>query len=366
MGLKSGTSMDGIDLAIIRTDGEKAIDFGPRAFVSYNPANRQLIEEALADAGEMTERSQRPGATLEAEKLIDSLHAKAVNLFLGDHQMRPEQIDIIGYHGQTVLHRPDQKLTVQLGQGARLAKLTGIKVVWDMRANDMAHGGQGAPLIPIYHAALAACLPQDMAGQTPVAFVNIGGISNVTLVSDDLVAFDCGPGNALIDQWVQQHAGVQFDLGGLIAAEGAVLPDLVEKYLSNPYFDKPAPKSLDRNDFLPPSADTISLEDGARTLAHVSAAAIVNSLACLVEKPKLAIICGGGRHNREIMADLMALGEEVAIRIIVAEEAGFEGDFIEAEAWAYLAVRCLKGLPITFPSTTGVKNPLSGGRIADP
>jgi anhydro-N-acetylmuramic acid kinase len=257
---------------------------------------------------------------------------------------------------------------VQLGDGKLLASLTGLPVVYDMRANDMVHGGQGAPLVPAYHAALARMLPKPFAQKYPIVFVNIGGISNITCVPEtgDPVAFDTGPGNALIDQWVFREGGVPFDAGGAIAVEGGVAEAIVAKYLEKPFFAKPGPKSLDRNDFTLAEAEGMELADGARTLAAVSALSILKSAEHLPKAPKLWIVCGGGRKNPHIVGDLRAGAEKSGAEVILAEDAGMDGDATEAEAWAYLAVRAKKGLPLTFPTTTGCREPVSGGVVAYP
>ncbi len=275
---------------------------------------------------------------------------------------------LIGFHGQTVLHRPQSGLTVQLGDGKLLARETGLAVAYDMRANDMAHGGQGAPLVPAYHAALARSLPQSLAGRLPTVFVNIGGISNITYVpcAGDPVAFDTGPGNALIDQWVSREGGVPFDAGGAIASEGGIVRAVVERYLETPFFARPGPKSLDRNDFTLETAGKMELADGARTLAAVSAQAILKAHEHLPEPPKLWIVCGGGRKNPHIVGDLRDGAAKAGAEVILAEDAGLDGDSMEAEAWAYLAVRSLKGLPLTFPTTTGCSAAVTGGILAKP
>lgn len=283
---------------------------------------------------------------------------------LAENGLKAADIDVIGFHGQTVLHRPNDALTVQLGDGGLLADETGIDVIYDMRANDMVHGGQGAPLIPAYHAALAAGLSQ--ASGKAVVFVNIGGISNLTFVGqggETIVAFDSGPGNTLIDQWVEAHAGIPYDQGGMIALEGQVDADLAARYLGHAFFTDPVRRSLDRNDFRPPQGSDASLEDGARTLAHVTAAAILRSARHLPEKPKLYVVCGGGRLNRVIMDDLASLAQVDGAEVVAAEAVDLNGDSMEAEAWAYLAVRSLRGLPLTFPGTTGVKTPVTGGLL---
>ena len=364
IGLMSGTSLDGIDVALLRTDGETVVERGPSLGRAYDAAFRRRLQGALETAKAIDERSERPGDLAEIERELTLRHAAAVLALLAENGLKPADIDAIGFHGQTVLHRSDAALTVQLGDGGLLAKETGIQVVYDMRANDMAHGGQGAPLIPVYHAALAAGL--SGASGKAVVFVNIGGISNLTFIGQGgktIVAYDSGPGNTLIDQWVETHAGIPYDQGGMIASEGQIDPDLAARYLGHAFFTDPVRRSLDRNDFRPPEGREASLEDGARTLAHVTAAAILRSARHLPEKPKLYVVCGGGRLNRVIMGDLAALAEAEGAEVVAAEAVDINGDSMEAEAWAYLAVRSLRGLPLTFPGTTGVKAPVTGGLL---
>ncbi|MGV2099310.1 anhydro-N-acetylmuramic acid kinase [Rhizobium sp. 21-4511-3d] len=364
IGLMSGTSMDGIDVALLRTDGEGFVERGPFLGVSYDPAFRERLKTALEQAKTIKNRQERPGDLAAIERELTQRHATAVREFLQQNAMEAGAIDVLGFHGQTVLHRPDEALTVQIGDGALLARETGIATVYDMRANDMVHGGQGAPLVPAYHAALAANIGD---AKTPVCFVNIGGISNLTYVGADgtMIAYDSGPGNTLIDQWVEAHAGIPFDQGGMIASEGHVVSELAERYLASPFFTAAKRRSLDRNDFLPPLGRDAELADGARTLAYVAAASIIKSAGHLPVTPALYVICGGGRLNKVIMRDLAQLAEEHRATVISAEEAGFNGDAMEAEAWAYLAVRSLEGLPLTYPGTTGVREAVSGGVLEE-
>ncbi len=372
IGLMSGTSLDGIDVALLRTDGESIVERGPSLGRSYDAAFRRRLQSALETAKAIKDRAERPGDLAEIERELTLRHAEAVRALVAENGLKAADIDVIGFHGQTVLHRPNDALTVQLGDGGLLAEETGIDVVYDMRANDMAHGGQGAPLIPAYHAALAAGLSQ--ANGKAIVFVNIGGISNLTFIGSDgigsggnrIVAFDSGPGNTLIDQWVEAHAGIPYDQGGMIASEGQVDADLAARYLGHAFFTDPVRRSLDRNDFRPPEGRDASLEDGARTLAHITAAAILRSARHLPERPKLYVVCGGGRLNRVIMGDLAALAEAEGAEVVAAEAVDLNGDSMEAEAWAYLAVRSLRGLPLTFPGTTGVKMPVTGGLLRKP
>jgi anhydro-N-acetylmuramic acid kinase len=360
--------MDGIDIALIETDGISDVRRGPADFVPYETAFRRQIEASLEDAKSIKTRAERPGGLAAVEKELTKRHGEAVLKFLSNYKIGKDDIDIIGFHGQTVLHRPLEGLTVQLGEGKMLADMTGIPVVYDMRANDMIHGGQGAPLVPAYHQALAAHVPAELGKEKPIVFVNIGGISNITIISsrEDPIAFDTGPGNTLIDQWVSDKAGIAYDAGGSIASEGQVIALVVSTYLAKPFFDLKPPKSLDRNDFTLADLGDLELADGARTLARVTAEAILKASAYAPEKPSLWIICGGGRKNTTIMNDLAEGAASSNAKVVVAEDLGFDGDSMEAEAWAYLAVRALDGLPLTWPTTTGCNAPVSGGVLAKP
>lgn len=367
IGLMSGTSMDGIDVALLKTDGGTVVERGPSAAYPLNTAFRVRLEAGLEDAKAIRRRDDRPGDLAALEREITDLHADAVQDFARANGIDLAEVDLVGFHGQTVLHRPLERLTVQLGDGPRLAAALGRPVVHDMRAADIAAGGQGAPLVPAYHAALAGALPADLR-ETPVVFVNIGGISNVTYIdgSDDPVAFDSGPGNALLDRWVQGQAGIAYDQNGAIAAEGGVLDGLAASYLGSPFFARPAPKSLDRFDFPMPTETAGSLEDVARTLCFVAAEAILKSAEHMPKAPRLWIVCGGGRRHPAILGDLRDGAVRAKARVLTAEEAGFDGDAMEAEAWAYLAVRSAKGLALTFPTTTGTPIAMTGGLIAWP
>ena len=366
IGLMSGTSMDGIDIALLTTDGENWVERGPSSAVSYSDGFRARLKAALVDARGITDRHERPGVLKQLEHDQTLLHAVAIQDFLYAHSFSPEDIDVIGFHGQTVLHRPREALTVQIGDGPLLAAETGIPVVYDMRAEDMRRGGEGAPLIPAYHAALATNLPFGLEG--PVVFVNIGGISNLTYVGEDgsLMAYDSGPGNMLIDQWMELHQQGSFDPGGITAMSGTVDKILALRYLDHAFFKGNHRRSLDRGDFAVPAKDEASVATGARTLSYVSAAAILRSASHLPAKPRTYVISGGGRKNAAIMAELTALAEREGACVLDADKAGFDGDAMEAEAWAYLAVRSMRGLPLTYPNTTGCDKPVSGGVLALP
>lgn len=356
----SGTSLDGIDVALLRTDGEDHVERGLSATFPYRPDQQALLQDAIAAAKTLERRGERPGIMAEAELALTDWHAEAVERFLARKGLSPSDVDVIGFHGQTVIHRPERRLTVQLGLGPRLARRLEKPVVYDMRAADVAAGGQGAPLVPVYHRALAAGLKER-----PVAFVNIGGVANMTWIGKEgeLVAFDTGPGNALLNDWCERHTDVPMDRDGALAAGGRVAADALGQLLNHNFFASAAPKSLDRNAFDSSLLDGLSLEDGAATLTRFTAATIAASAGLVPKPPELYVICGGGRLNPTLMRDLRDL---LQAPVVPAEKLGLNGDSMEAEAWAYLAVRYLKRLPITFPGTTGAPEPLSGGILAAP
>lgn len=360
LGLMSGTSMDGIAVAVIDTDGEGVLGRGAAMTFPYTSAQRAAIGQALGEARGLQSRIARPGSLAVTEQMLTELHAAAISAFLRHQGLARGAIDVVGFHGQTVLHRPEAGLTVQLGDGALLAELTGLTVVHDLRARDMAAGGQGAPLVPVYHRAMVAGI-----AQRPVAVVNIGGVANITSIGRDgtLIAFDTGPGNALLDDWMMKRAGVAYDRDGMTGARGRVDESVLRFCLSHSFFAAPPPKSLDRNAFIWDVIEWMSLEDGAATLTALTVAAIARAREHLPEEPQLWIVSGGGRRNRTMMSGLAGLVENA---VVPAEAVGLDGDAVEAEAWAYLAVRAIKGLPITFPGTTGVSEPLTGGVVSRP
>jgi anhydro-N-acetylmuramic acid kinase len=362
IGLMSGTSLDGVDIAAVSTDGERITALGPCGYRPYAEAERDLLRRALAEATALDDRAARPGALAAAEGLVTLAHGEAVARFLAEHGIRP---DIIGFHGQTVLHRPERRLTVQIGAGDALARLTGIPVAYDFRAADVAAGGQGAPLVPVFHRALAAGLDRPR----PLMVLNIGGVANVTWLgteTDDPIACDTGPGNALIDDFVHARSGAAFDDGGETAARGSVDEAWLARALADPFFAKPPPKSLDRNAFAAnvETLDELSLEDGAATLAAFTAASIARIVPHLPRPPQSVIVAGGGARNRTLMR---MLAERLAPATVeTADAVGWSGDALEAQAFAFLAARHLRGLPITFPGTTGVVRAMTGGVMARP
>ncbi len=379
IGLMSGTSMDGIDVALLKTDGETVSAFGPVRTFAYVDTDRALLAAAMVEARTSTGRDERPGPLAAAEHIITQRHTEAVWQFLDETGLAASDIDLVGFHGQTVFHDPARRLTIQLGNGGRLAQDVGIDVAWDFRAADVAAGGQGAPLAPAFHQALARHAKLDL----PVAVLNIGGVANVTWIGPEypensgpengksetgdpaagaLIAFDTGPGNALIDDWIREKAGLDFDRNGDIARSG-VLPndDTLLTLMTDSFFEVPAPKSLDRNHFSLKRVDHLKLADGAQVLVYFTVSSIARAPAWFPAPPKAWIVTGGGRHNGYMME---ILRWHLRTPVHIAEEIGLDGDAVEAQAFAYLAARTATGKPITFPGTTGVGTPMSGGRVS--
>ena len=362
LGLMSGTSLDGVDVALIETDGKQVKAFGPSGYRPYTPRERSLLQQALTEAVHLPQRHARPGILREAEEAVTMAHAEAVAAFVAQHRMTPEDIDIVGFHGQTVLHRPEKRLTVQIGDAAALAKTIHIPVMHDFRGADVAAGGQGAPFVPVYHRALA----QSLEREGPIAVVNIGGVSNITYIdgADMLIACDTGPGNALLDDHMFRTMNLPIDCEGRFAAQGRADENWVARAIELPFFSRQPPKSLDRNDFASLKLGDMPPADGAATLTAFTAAAIARIVALLPKRPKSWIVCGGGARNHTMMR---MLRERVAPATVeAAETLGWASDAIEAQAFGFLAARGLKGLPLSYPATTGVPMPMTGGIIARP
>ncbi|TCT03215.1 anhydro-N-acetylmuramic acid kinase [Aquabacter spiritensis] len=358
--------MDGIDAALIDTDGERIAWLGAAATFPFDVATRRLLAQAVEDARGLNDREARPGALAAAERRITDLHADAVRALLVPLRLSTGDIDVVGFHGQTVIHRPEARLTVQIGLGAALAQALGVAVVADFRAADVAAGGEGAPLVPVFHAALA----QRLALPRPLAILNIGGVSNVTVLAEaaDPVACDTGPGNALIDDFVLARTGRPFDADGALAASGTVDEVAVAAALDHPFFRLPPPKSLDRNAFRDHVAarlrpERFSLADGAATLTAVTAASIAQIVRHLPAVPESWIVAGGGARNATL---LRMLAGRLGRPVVAAEAVGWSSDALEAYAFGFLAVRALRGLPLTFPSTTRAPRPLTGGVVFPP
>jgi anhydro-N-acetylmuramic acid kinase len=349
LGLMSGTSVDGVDVALVETDGERVAAFGPTLTAAYPDEVRHTIRAAFG-------AEQPSAATAAAEQAVTAAHVAAAKQWSAVHGIALPSIDVVGFHGQTVTHRPERRFTWQIGDGAGLARSLGVRVVNDLRSADVTAGGQGAPLVPVFHAALAHALPR------PVAVVNIGGVANVTWVGDDgsLLAFDTGPGNGPIDDWCMRRAGLRFDRDGALAATGRVDRPRLGRWSEHLYFPRKPPKSLDRGDFNDRWADGLSVADGAATLTRATARAIALAARHFPRPAGQWIVTGGGARNPTLLA---AIAEETGTPVILAAALGWDADALEAQAFAFLAVRSLRGLPLTFPTTTGAPRPLCGGRL---
>ena len=353
IGMISGTSMDGIDAAIIETDGERILRRGPWSMTPYPASLRRDVGAVVNDA----KRAEHDAlGNLEAE--LTRVHAGCVERLLAQENFAAAKIDLIGMHGQTILHRPQRRFTRQLGDGAMLAKLTGIAVVDRFRHADVAAGGEGAPFAPLYHRALAADL------EKPVAVLNLGGVGNVTLIDDGFIlAFDTGPASAMIDDWVLRHAGKAYDECGRIAASGKVHQDRLAALMNNKFFAVKPPKSLDRNDFPAAAVAGLSLEDGAATLTAFTVQSVAVCVQHLPRAPKRWLVTGGGRHNATMMK---ALNAALGAPVEPVEAVGWQGDCLEAQCFGFLGVRSVLGLPLSEPGTTGVPAAMTGGRLSKP
>jgi anhydro-N-acetylmuramic acid kinase len=361
IGLMSGTSLDGVDVALIETDGRRVTAFGPSGYRPYTESERNLLRQALYEAVDLPQRNARPGCLREAERVVTSAHAEAVAAFVAQYRIAFSDIDIVGFHGQTVLHRPERRLTVQIGDAAALAKAIHIPVMHDFRAADVEAGGQGAPFVPVYHRALA----QSLEREGPIVVVNIGGVSNITYIDGDtLIACDTGPGNALLDDHMFRTMNQRFDAEGRVAAQGMVDAAWIGRALQQPFFSMPPPKSLDRNDFASLRIGTMPPADGAATLTALTAAAIARIVPLLPKEPKSWIVAGGGARNLTMLRMLRECLAPATVQ--AADTLGWASDAIEAQAFGFLAARGLKGLPLSYPATTGVPIPMTGGVIARP
>ncbi|KAJ56605.1 anhydro-N-acetylmuramic acid kinase [Actibacterium mucosum KCTC 23349] len=354
LGMMSGTSLDGVDAAMLLSDGTRILEFGDSAYRAYSAAEGAALRAGLG---------LWPGddGVAGAGAVIDAAHADLAAQF---------SPDLIGFHGQTLAHDPGGRGTHQVGDGALLAHSLGRPVVWDFRSNDVQMGGQGAPLAPFYHFACA----QWMGATAPIAFLNLGGVGNLTWVDPTkpapeadgaLLAFDTGPANAPINDLVQARLGADMDRNGALAAAGKVAHSALELFLMDPYFGRIPPKSLDRDAFSEMMALVRELDDAdaAATLTAMAAAAVMQGISHCPVPPTRLLVTGGGRHNKVMMA-MIAAGLDCPVDPV--EAAGLDGDMLEAQAFAFLAIRVLRGLPTSAPGTTGVMAAVGGGQISRP
>ena len=354
VGMMSGTSMDGIDVALLRTDGGGFVEPVAARSKPYDDVFRRKLRAALGQSA--------PDPALAEE--LTRRHAEAVIALLSAAGISADDVDVAGFHGHTILHDPANHRTFQIGDGALLSGLLSVDVVYDFRTADVAAGGEGAPFAPIYHAALAP-------DARPVCFLNIGGVANLTWIGadadpsrpdvfDHLLAFDTGPGNALIDDFVQARTGAVCDWDGKLAASGRMDRGALAALMAHPYFEVAPPKSLDRNDFDAKAVGDLSDADGAATLSAFTVQSIARAARFLPAPPVRWLVTGGGRKNAHLLIELAAA---LDAPVVPTEAEGIDGDALEAQAFAYLAVRCLRGWPLSGPNTTGVPAPQTGGQI---
>ena len=354
LGAMSGTSLDGVDAAVIRTDGVTIERFGDSRYRAYSDAERATLRAALG---------LWPGDDLAAAaEVVQRAHTEALGGFDG--------IDLVGFHGQTLAHEPGGRGTHQLGDGAALAKALGLPVVWDFRSSDVQLGGQGAPLAPFFHFACAKWI----GATAPVAFLNLGGVGNITWVDPTqpgpeaegaLLAFDTGPANAPLNDLMQERRGLPFDENGALSRQGAVVDGALELFLDEGYFLKIPPKSLDRNDFslVLDLVRELDDADAAATMCAMAASAVMRGMEHCPTPPTALYVTGGGRHNPVMM---QMLGVSLDCPVAPVEDVGLDGDMLEAQAFGFLAVRVARGLPTSSPSTTGVRALVGGGEISRP
>jgi anhydro-N-acetylmuramic acid kinase len=364
VGLMTGTVLDGnIDVALLKTDGETVETFGAYTLAPYPQAIRDTLEETLAKARQWNFEGPDPAIFAEAEEMLTRAQSAAVRQLVESAGLAMADVGIVGFHGQSVLHRAPQPgrigATRQLGNGALMHELLGVPVAYDFRSADVRAGGQGAPLAAIYHRALL----RGLGAHGEVAVLNLGGVANVTYWDgeDTLIAFDTGPANAPLNDFMKERGLGNMDRDGALARSGTVDEVRLAKLLEHPYLSAPPPKSLDRFDFTSAMAEGLDPATGAATLTAFTAAAVGKGLNQLPTRPTKLIVCGGGRHNPVIMEMLRT---RARVEAVPAEAVGWRGDAIEAECFAFLAVRVLRGLPISFPTTTGVPKPMTGGRLA--
>ena len=360
LGFMTGTSLDGIDMAVIETDGETIHDLLQHDEYPIPDWVREPVLKATHDALEWPRDRDEPDSFEPARKAVTEYHIEALNRFAKAHDILLESLDLIGVHGQTVHHQRPQKgmigRTVQLFDSQLFTKAIKRPLVYDFRSNDIAYGGEGAPLAPVYHRALA----KRFGLKGDVVIVNLGGVANITVVrGDDLIALDTGPANGMMDLWMQKHQAGRYDKDGQLAAKGQIDPVGLETLLSHHYFQSPPPKSLDRYDFSLETINHLGLEDGLATLSAFTAQSLKAGIDITGAQPQHIVLCGGGRLNSHLVCQIQNL--LAPAQVILAEDLGWRGGAIEAEAFAYLAARSYMGLPISYPTTTGVPKALTGG-----
>ena len=356
LGLMSGTSMDGIDASIIKSDGKQFLEIVDDIYLKYDDQLKSEIKKVVDSCFSKEEFKRLSNSINDIEKKITLRHSQACKLII--EKNKNIKIDIIGFHGQTILHKPQDGYSIQIGDSKLLSKLTSTTVISNFRENDILNGGQGAPLAPLYHCLILSKIKSNL----PSALVNIGGIANITYVDNHnkIISFDTGPGNYLIDTWVKANSKMEFDKGGLLAKSGQLNENILEKFFNNPYYKKKPPKSLDVKDLNLNNLSKLSFEDGCTTLSMMTVKSICMAINSFVKIPNIILFSGGGRKNEFIIDNIKKITKKT---IHLIDEYNFNGDFIESQAFAYLAIRSYLKKFISLPDTTGVKKPCLGGSI---
>ena len=357
LGLMSGTSMDGIDASIIKSDGEKFLEIIDDMYLEYDDQLKFELQQAIDSCFSKEDFKRESSNIQNLEKKITLKHFQACELIMKKN--KNIKIDIIGFHGQTILHKPQESYSIQIGDAKLLSKLTKTMVVYNFREEDILNGGQGAPLTPLYHNLIISKIKSNL----PSAVINIGGVSNITYVEDQnkIISFDAGPGNYLIDKWVKNNSKMKFDNKGLLAKSGKLNEIILKKFLNNSYYKKKFPKSLDVKDFNLSGLNKLSLEDGCTTLSMLTVRSICMGLDLFGNIPNSILFSGGGRKNEFIIDNIKRI---IKKPVNLIDEFNFNGDFIESQAFAYLAIRSYLKKFISLPGTTGVKKPCLGGSIS--
>ena len=365
MGLMTGTSVDGVDVALLESDGVAIGEIIGGGMFAFSDEQRRILLASMAKAVHYQTRQSDLVFDQAAQILTDAC-ISAIRQMMTQYRISAANLDVIGFPGQTMLHAPDRGFSWQIGDGALIAQQIGVPVVSDFRNADIKAGGQGAPFAPLYHQALTVNLPR------PLAVLNIGGIANLTLLGtqeklqkgEEICAFDTGPGNGLLDQWIMQwNIGEKYDRDGAWARKGKIAQDLLTAWRKYPYFRRKPPKSLDRDDFRHISVQGLSLVDGAATLLAFTVESIALAVSSLAQQPEQILVCGGGRNNRYLME---SLGEKLPMKIAPVESFGWDGDLLEAQAFGFLATRACQALPLSLPAVTGAAYPACGGVIHQP
>ena len=364
IGLMSGTSMDGVDLSLIKSDGNNEFISILDNYCEFEEKLRENLVSLRKKIHSLDDLNKHTEELNDLEREITLFHSKIIDEIIKNYD---GNIDLIGFHGQTIFHNPEKKISKQLGDGKLLSQLTKKIVINNFRDEDLKNGGQGAPLTPIFHKLISGIINQKYSIDFPINFINIGGITNMTQITkSNLYACDIGPGNCLIDEWIRKKSKKKFDENGSISSIGKINNLILNQAIDN-FSIKSYDQSLDVNDFDISFVRGLELEDGSATLNNFSAYLISKGIEYVIKKTKNAegtyLVCGGGRKNKKLIENIDKYLKDKKIQLKNIDAYGFNGDFIESQAFGYLAIRSYLQLPISFPETTRCKNPTTGGAL---